>query len=229
MSPKEDANNQNDSGADKDANNQNDSGSDTNQNQDNAKDGGTQDQKIDETLVKAVLDKITPTIAEELGKVFESKMDSRISKLTTTLYKKLGVKDGDDGNGTSQKAGNEQSQKENGMILTSVKTLARSDVREALSLTDPEKEIVNTLIEYEMKTVDTGADDFNIEVSAQAVSEKVKDIFLKAKKLFQEQKVDLLKKSGQLKDIPQPGTQTTDTKASEEYGAEIAKRRHTKV
>jgi len=175
--------------------------------------------------IKTITESVSSTIIKELDGKFDSKLDSRIGKLTTTLYKKLGVKDEGDG-GSSGDDGEKTGTRDVELLKSTVKANVKTLVAEELTVDDKEKGIIESLIDFELRGVDFNSEEFILDDTNMAVKENVVKTFNNAKKVFQDQKVDALKKAGQLKDPSKPGAQSGQTKASEEYGKEIATKRH---
>ena len=223
----EDINDQNGKGDDDKSNDQNGDGNGSDQDDGKSKEKGKNLEKLSDEQLNDIVEKTADKISEMLDKKFDSKIDSRIGKLTNTLYKKLGVKD-EEGSEDSSKAGEDKIRTDVALRKSSVKVLARSEATDLLSASKSEKDVINRLLDYEIANMDCSVEDFNIEIVAKAVSDKIVEFVTQTKKVYQDQKVDALKKAGQIKDIPEPGTQKKDKTASEELGKEIANKRHAK-
>ena len=217
MTKPNDGTNDEEKGSEQSENNDSDSGSDQ-------KDSDKGNDEAKGLTKEAIQEMISGAMAAAVKDIITPEIDRRISGATKTIYKKTGVKD-ETSDESSDKANQEAGKLKDRLEIAAV--YAETTIKEDTGkLTEEEQELVETLIAKEFSKVQV-EEGQTVKDIGKLIGTNVLKTYKKFKEKIENNKIDALKKAGQIIEVSGPG-RTEDKTDDFDRGRKMAEARHPK-
>ena len=168
---------------------------------------------------------VKSAIAEAVKEIITPEIDRRISGVTKTIYKKVGINEDDKDDSKNKDADLKAAKLKDRFEIASV--YAETTIKEETGkLGEEEQGLIETLIGFEISKFEI-EDGQTVKDMGKIIGTNVLKKYNKIKEKIETKQIDALKKAGQVIDIKEPGRK--DSKVNEfDKGKKMAEKRHPK-